>query len=285
MGMNVREHIIKIIENESNGIFPFFDGLKKYIPELLPDRVTIVGAYTGIGKTYAVVNFLNKLLNLRVSHRVLVVTTEMSVADYEARLIYLRAGLYENDLYNINNQDYIKLKKELDKYDEIKLEGTTIDYLYTNKFETIKEKAKGYDLVIIDYIQDLIVNGLYKPEDTMPVLSQELKALKEKRHVVCISQINNRHREAKLTTLPYAYGVELSRMIAHGLVLERVYKKSTNDLDREATNYILLKVAKNRYGDVGTLVLKINRGHYFTELDYVEKSDFEKMQRDRVLEI
>lgn len=282
--MNVREHIIKIIENQSNGIFPFFIGLKEFIPELLPDRVTAIGAYTGVGKTYAVANFLNNLLNLGVKHKILVVTTEMSVADYEARLIYLRSGLYENDLYNITEESYKTLKREIDKYDELKLEGITIDYLYTNKFETIKQKSKNYDLIIIDYIQDLIVNDFYKPEDTMPVLAQELKDLKQGRHIVCISQINNKHKENKLNTLPFAYGVEFSRMIAHGLVLERVYKKS-DDINREATNYILFKVSKNRYGNTGTLILKINKGHHFAELTYHEKVEFEEMRKSKVLEI
>jgi replicative DNA helicase len=274
--MTLRAHFQKLISNTGNNLKAFYPEMNKYIRTFKPDRITGIGAYTGVGKSYAVTNLLDHVLLTQPELKVLVVSTEMSEIDYEARIILMRAGAYEDQLEAGNNAKITAVKEALDNYTQAKYKNVT--FLYENIWENFAPKAKDYDLIIIDYIQDVVIMGEYKPEHTMPILSHKLKELKEGRHVIAVSQVNNKHQEQKLNTLPYAYGVEFSRVIAHGIVMARIQYKDADKFQDKYTDYLLMQIAKNRYGQEGKIVLKIHPGHRMKPLTVEELQHLESIK-------
>lgn len=281
MDINVREYLTNIIEDKGLNIPPFTPQLGEYIRGFRADRLSIIGAYTGVGKSYFVINVLDFILRSAYKTRVLVVSTEMSVDDYESRLVLMRAGLYENDLYNITSDSKKALFRSLESYEKSKLDNkNNITIIYENTWEKIAEHCKKnkYDLIILDYVQDISVNGLYRQEDTMPILAKKIEEIKTNAHVFCISQINNKHAEGNLFTLPFAYGLELSRKASHGIVLSRVKEKKGDEFSSRYTPYMVVNVMKNRGGKLGKFVMKVDRGHLYRQLDTREVLEFQNIK-------
>lgn len=276
---NLRQYFLDIKENTGLNIQPFFNPLAEYISGFRAGRITVIGAYTGIGKTYTIANILDIILKKQPKLRVLVVSTEMEVNDYEARIVLLRAGLYENHVYNLTQEQESRLLSKLGEYEDEQAKGNNnIEFVFENIFENLEErcKKKEYDLVIIDYIQDMVVQNKYKPEETMPILSQRLKSLKKDKHVMVVSQINNKHKEGSLSTLPFAYGTELGRVLAHAIVINRIEYKNSDKFKENFSDYLLFSVSKNRYGKTGKFILRVQPGHKFSEMSRIEQLDFDQ---------
>lgn len=280
--MNIKGQILQELQLYLDGKIKHipvgYSKLGYFINSFRKGRLSLIGAYTGAGKTFFVLNLVEEILKIAPSTKICIVSTEMSELDYITRLLCVRAGFYFQDFEREPEKFAPKLKEQLDNFTlHSEIQPTIVGMV--NKWEEIELQVSGFDIVIIDFIQDVSVDDKYKPEDTMPILTHKLRSVMQDSHVIAISQLNNKHIEHKLETFPFAFAVEMSRIVSHAILLKRIKIKDKQTGEKVYSPFLTVNILKNRYGAEGWFPLKIYPGHRFHELTQVELVEFENINK------
>jgi replicative DNA helicase len=218
------------------------------------NRLYVVAGRPGEGKTSLM---LDAARTAAVDHRqsVAFFSLEMSPAELTDRLVSQISGI---DSRRIEKRRLMDGEWERFSAAVEQLERANIDLLYRPGL-TIPELRqrclrKHYNMVIVDYLQLMIGESRTRENRVQEIsyLSRNLKALAGEIHapIVCASQMN-RQIESRAEKEPQLSDLRDSGSIEQDSdVVIFVYGKENNEDQRK------LKVAKQRNGPVGTVVVK-----------------------------
>ncbi len=251
------------------GILPPYEILQKTIRKFIPGTMIIIGAYTSIGKTALAVDLVARLLREGNPHTA-IFSVEMSTQQYILRLLanettfptwIIRENRVMMELQKIRlNQAYSHFKsKNLYIYDNL--------YNFADIRRAAADlKMNGLDIVIIDYVQNVICEGrtIY---ERMSWLSTQIFAMAKDLDVtvIALSQINNESaRDSDNPVLGYKGAGEIAAVADVGIMLEK---------DPEDKEGLIIKVRKNRDGR--TLEGRMKFTHEYTRLVEVKEDEEE----------
>lgn len=253
----------KNIEAGYPGLPPCYDLLRRTIRKVSPGHLFIVGAYTSVGKSAWLVDFICRMYGGIENPGIAVFSTEMSAEQYLLRMISNRTGIpswaiTENKLYPDQTETFVKeqiffSKRNLYLYDR----------LY--KIEDIERtarllKQRGLDIIAIDYLQNLWGEGTIY--DRMSRLAPLLQYLAKDLQitVIALSQVSNQFQREKGSGGVFGFkgAGEIAASADLAIELER---------DRDIKERMIFKVVKNRHGRLGEGAL--DYVNHFTRLEEV----------------
>jgi replicative DNA helicase len=268
---NINDEVNNYFKSGLRGFSIGSKSLEELTGRIEPTQLWIIGGYNGTGKSYFVLNIIEKMLqewrnNESLSPRIAVFSTELTAQDYIYRQILMKVGIYK-----------VNLEKNPKLY-MAKIQEVAINYLAERQlnphslnifgditsFEQIEDIINKLEImpniIFVDHIQDLSVSGRYKEEDTIPELALKFKKLAfEKRiAVIVVSQINNYSLQNdfdKNQLAPFSYGKQLNNKAHTSILLKR--EKVDGQLEDELQVYII----KARNGRLGKTGFKIKRGY------------------------
>lgn len=225
------------------GIDPDYDILRKTIRKFIPGTLIIVGAYTSIGKSAFAVDLVSRLYR-KGNPSIAIFSVEMSVQQYILRLLanettFPTYAIRENRI--AVDSHIARLDLAYRHFSEKKLH--IYDNLYN--FNDIRKSAAdikamgGLDIVIIDYVQNVLCEGrtIY---ERMSRLSTQIFAMAKDLGVtvIALSQVNNESaKDPDNPVIGYKGAGEIAAAADVGIWLE----KGANDR-------VTIKVRKNRDG-------------------------------------
>jgi replicative DNA helicase len=262
-----------------------FENIDNQVSRIQHGQLWTVGGYTGVGKSYFILNMIDGMLLEKESLKIAVFSTELSSEDYLLRYACMRVGIYKIQLQKnpyihtekVKEELMLILKEREDNPNSLDIYGDVSDYSDVEKVL----KGHDYDVAFVDYVQELSINGKYDVKDTMPMLGKKLKnlALTTKTAIIAVSQVNNyamKEDQSKSQVQPFSFGKELVQASSVAIYLER--KKANGVLDYVS----VVNVTKARDGQIGRSCFQIDSGYrlmpFKTEdsIDYLQKFDSKK---------
>jgi replicative DNA helicase len=231
-------------------------------------RLVVIGGRPGHGKSSVALHFAHVAAQQKIP--VLFFSLEMMKTELAEILLSGNSGISRTDTQNgkVSDSDFIELQRSARHIGNLPLRFFDNPDLSINQIIGIIKshiRKHGKSLVVIDYLQ------LIRPEKTSKVqireqqiaeISRALKrlTLSEKIPVILLSQLNRQGdtEEPKLSHLRESGAIEQDADIV--LFVWKPSKDGlTNDSDVAGyENLVQLKVAKNRQGRLGTLVVYEN---------------------------
>ncbi len=242
------------------GIEPPYDILRKTIRKFIPGTMIIVGAYTSQGKSALAIDTVARLYRVG-NPSIAIFSVEMSTQQYILRLLANETTIPTWMIRENRLQRDAKFALLDVAYSRLKTKRLTIyDNLYN--FSDIRKaaaalKLKGLDIIIIDYVQNVLCEGrtIY---DRMSRLSPQIFAMAKDLEVtvIALSQISNESaRDSDSPVIGYKGAGEIAAAADVGIMLEK---------HREIKEYLNIRVKKNRDGRTMDGVLKF--AHDYTRL-------------------
>lgn len=248
----------KNIETGYPGLYPCYDLLARTIRKIQPGHLIIVGAYTSVGKTAWLVDFICRQYRHGLDNPgIAVFSTEMSCEQYVLRMLANHTKIptwtiTENRCTAEQTQDLIKAQvffsqRNLYLYDRL--------YRIEDIERTARMiKSRGLDILAIDYLQNLWGDGsIYERMSKLaPVLQYMAKDLQIT--IIALSQVSNQFQREKGAGGVFGYkgAGEIAASADLGIELER---------DPQAKERLIFKVSKNRHGRIGEGVLEYVNGY------------------------
>lgn len=231
------------------GLDPGFKFLQRSIRALIPSHLWIVGGYTSIGKTTFVIDLIMRIL--KSDPGVAVFSLEMSSEQYALRMIANQTGISVLNLMF----DEIGDEQNMVIHDAFQMLSKTKVYLFDNVYRwneienicRILNKRVGIDLVVIDFIQNLLGKGsIY---DRMSQLSPKMQALAKELNltVMALSQVSNEAAKESLEIIGYKGAGEIAAAADLAIWLQRIEKEEGK---------VKALIRKNRHGPLGKRTLK-----------------------------
>lgn len=237
---NGKDYVNKLISGEVFGFSTGFEILDNSIGRIEPGTLTILGGYTGTGKSFFVANMINGTLNDEYKiPNIVVFSSELSEFDYVRRFVLMKTGIYKIQLQTKNDfqQDYIrKFKEAYESFiEDMRLNPYQLQIVKIKKFNDIENYLenceKKPDLIYIDWLQQLSIvtddkKTLYDEKDTMPIISDRIDSIRLKYNlaIVAVSQINNYMSNTDFNSNqlnPFSYGKQIAQIADNSLVITR----------------------------------------------------------------
>lgn len=248
----------KNIETGYPGLHPCYDLLARTIRKVSPGHLWICGAYTSIGKSAWLVDFICRMYRHGMDNPgIAVFSTEMSCEQYVLRMLANHTKIptwtiTENRCTAEQTQEIIKAQVFFSQRNL---------YLYDRlyRIEDIERtarllKSRGLDILCIDYLQNLWGDGsIYERMSKLaPILQYLAKDLQIT--IIALSQISNQSQREKGAGGVFGYkgAGEIAASADLGIELER---------DPQNKERLIFKVSKNRHGRVGEGVLEYVNGY------------------------
>lgn len=248
-----------------------YDQLDGYIGGLVPTRVIVVGADTGIGKSLFVQNLARNLIAAGVP--VLLFTTEMSAGEVVKRLVWMAAGLDPVFLRTLGSTSSFQRERVRDAMDRLAGVGLRIVDVGELSLGLIRSESRrhvashGVAVVIVDHVDMVSAEGKDRLAQ-LRAITAGIKAMAQDLDVcvVAVSHINRQsQRDGSLAhySLRDSASKEqdanqiilLSPVSPDGAVLSKVQMA---DWVRERGFVpVQAQVAKNRHGPEGTVRLRL----------------------------
>lgn len=230
------------------GLDPCYELLGRTVRRIAPGRLYVAGGYTSVGKSFWAGDLISRLYR-QGNPGIAVFSTEMSTQQYMLRFLSNDSEIPSyciEDNLPLQIHQYNRLIAAKDRFRAANL------YLYDNLYRygdiektATKLKAKnGLDIVVIDYVQNLWVDGSSIYERMAKIAPQLLVMAKEMEvTVIVLSQVSNEAAKGEANGIIGFKGAgEIAAAADVAIWLER-YK---ND-----TNLLKVTVRKNRHGRVG----------------------------------
>lgn len=265
------------ISGKPLGMSTGFKDLDRMTGRIEEGNLVVIGGFPGVGKSYMVFNMIDRMREEKADLKVAVFSTELSEDDYILRYICMRLGIWKNQLQDhvITYAEEIKkqLKSLLDKNNPFKLEiFGSITTLEQVEEQLLKDK---YDIVFIDFTQQLTARGHYDTKDCMPIVAKELKriALERRIGIIAMSQVNlyamkSEFKQDETISPPFSYGKELNESASMAISLSR--KKTEGSFEDK----LIFDVVKAREGMIGRTLMQINPGYRLNEIPYEERVSY-----------
>lgn len=252
----------KITAMQEGGLLGFSTGFR-LLDEMTygweESKVWVAGGYTGVGKTYFLINLVNTLLEQGVV--CVIFSLEMTRNEIIDRILSLRTGLTIPQLYATKTT---KARKDLitnawkKLVDEVNNKQLFV-FEDCRNYNQIKSRTKKIAQVArvgfvgLDYIQ-LVEGEDERDYEVLKHTSFKLQAMaKELRtSVLILSQIDNAtHKEGdKSPLLGFKGSGDIGQVADVAIRIKRIYEKDSNS---KYTNEYILSVRKNRNGTTGDL--------------------------------
>jgi replicative DNA helicase len=252
------------IEKGYPGIHPCYNLLSRTIRKVSPGHLWVVGAYTSVGKSAWLVDFICRIYRYGMDNPgIAIFLTEMSCEQYLLRELsnYTTIptwAITENSCRPEQIAALIKAQvffstRNLYLYDRL--------YRIEDMERTARMlKGKGLDIIAIDYLQNLWGEGsIYERMSRLaPVLQYLAKDLQVT--IIALSQVSNQFQREKGSGGVFGYkgAGEIAASADIGIELER---------DQTVKEKMIFKVVKNRHGRIGEGVLEYVHG--YTKFDEV----------------
>lgn len=231
--------------------------LERTIRKVMPGHLWICGAYTSIGKTAFLVDFIRRQFKNFTPPAVAIFSTEMSCEQYILRLI---SNMTKVPSWAITEK-MIKPEQEAEvvraQISLSKMPLHIYDKFY--RIEDIERQARklkeesGLEIMAIDYLQNIWGEGTIY--DRMSRLAPVLQYLAKELEItiIALSQVNNEHaKDSKTDLFGYKGAGEIAASADVGIELER---------DRVVKEKLVFRVKKNRHGRTGEGCLEYVAGY------------------------
>lgn len=259
--------LVESIENGEyfkNSFTTGFKILDRKVGRMRPGEMWVIGGYNGAGKSYWLINMLDGLLAENPKANILVCSSEMDERRYMLRWACKRVGCWVKDL-EMNPQEWGgKVKQELKNITENHWNNVHIAG-YAREFSEVIELAGNgeWDIVFIDFLQNLIMDGVYSESEKMPIMATDISNMLQKTGTVgvVLSQMNNQamtkdfQRNAHALT-GLSYGKELNHFAQTTMILGRTWNENGETLPT-----VLVDIKKARSGQTGHSEFEIERGY------------------------
>lgn len=255
----------KNIEAGYPGFPACYNLLSRTIRKVSPGHLWVLGAYTSVGKSAWLVDFICRMYRGLNNPGIAVFSTEMSCEQYLLRMLSNNTGIpswaiTENKLRPEQIEAVIRAQVLLSKHNL---------YLYDRiyKIEDMERTARmlkdrGLDIIGIDYLQNMWGEGtIYERMSRLaPVLQYLAKELQVT--IIALSQVSNQFQREKGSGGVFGYkgAGEIAASADLGIELER---------DLKCKERMIFRVAKNRHGRIGEGVLEYVSG--FTRFEEVQE--------------
>lgn len=247
------------------GIATGFDYIDNLSEGILPNSLTVIGGYSGAGKTSLAINFIANILDQ--GKRVVMFSLEMGSNEIYAKLIALVADLNPMKILKgfLSEEEFARVEEAKARVYEYKFEVfDNIRNLDKLKMAMIKESLiEKPDLFVIDYIQ-MIADPKYKTTvERMSVIPNELKDVSKSTGVpiIAISSISNADARTKNDEVGGYKGsgdIEFAADLA--IKLLNVDDRETRDAKKKERRpiYIDLLITKQRHGATGAIQMSFH---------------------------
>jgi len=272
--IELQEKINNVLIRKKLGWTYGIDKLDDLAGRMEVGQVITLGGFSGTGKSYFVLNMINGirkewLENLNtdlVPPNIAVFTTEMEQIAYEQRHICMNAGIYWNNYLRNPELHYDKIQKSFDDYYANKfVEPNFLQIFQVLSLEDIEKTLENVtikpNIVFIDHVQNLSVNGKSDNKDTMPIIGNRVREIAKKFNValIVVSQVNisslTKENNPKHSSVqPFSWGKELLQSSHTAIFISR----SINEGVVEPT--IQVGIIKCRDGNKGWFEMYVNDG-------------------------
>ena len=261
---NVIDELFANSEKDCTGLRTGFSDLDKLLDGLHESELIIIAARPAMGKTAFA---LNIAMNAAKDHKVLLFSLEMSKNELVKRLMSMQTGLSSETIKHptrLSNEFQQRIWDFADEINKCKLviSDTADQSIAAIKATTriVKNKLKGLDLIIIDYLTLIKATKANSREQEVAEISRFLKMLaKEYRvPVVALAQVNRNaegrsEKKPALADLRESGAIEQDADVVMFLYREEYYNPAT---ERQHTCDVI--IAKHRNGAVGDIQLYFN---------------------------
>lgn len=262
-----QQEVIERLKNGEStiGLSTGFEKIDQSSEGLLPRTLTILGGYSGIGKTSLAVNIINNVL--RNKKRVVMFSLEMGASEIFTKLIALNAGLNPMKML----KGFLR-EDEIEKMEQSKAEVYEMNFeIYDDirefdkiKMAMIKESMTDKpDLLVVDYLQ-MVSDSKYKTlQERLSAIVNEMKGVAKQTDIpiLAISSISNadaRNQSDEVGGYKGSGDIEFASDLA--LKLVNVDDRETRDemkKNRKPT-YIDLIITKQRHGATGAIQMSFD---------------------------
>jgi replicative DNA helicase len=257
------------IEKGYPGLNPGYDLLARTIRKVTPGHLWVVGAYTSVGKSAWLVDFICRQYRKSFDNPgIAIFSTEMSAEQYILRLLSNHTkipswAITENSCHpqqqaELVNAQIFYSQRNLYVYDKLyRIEDI-------DRAARLIKKTRRLDIIAIDYLQNTWGEGtIYERMSRLaPILQYLAKELQVT--IIGLSQVSNQFQRDKSSSGVFGFkgAGEIAASADVGIELER---------DSEDKSKIIFKVSKNRHGRTGQGMLVYLPG--YVRLDEVDDNE------------
>ena len=263
--------VAKYLNNVRDGVIvghtSGFTELDQLAGRIGSGQIWTFGGATGIGKSYFVLNMIDRIVCNNLKPSIAVFSTELSREEYIIRLLFKRCGIWRGAFENNPKKYYDSLQKELNTLTEKYYMNSDIFKIYGNiafieQIEKVLSESKVKpSLVFIDYVQELQVEGLFRDAEVMLTVAQKLKQMSALYGItfIVMSQVNLYsqgigYNAGARHTAPLSFGKHLNHVSHTVGILSR------DKNEGKVSNLMKMSIYKARGGRGGDLFYEIGNG-------------------------
>lgn len=242
------------------GIKTHYSILDKVLNGLNKQDFIILAARPSMGKTAFALN-LFKNVGVRSKAKTALFNLEMSKAQMYKRLLSIITGIEMDKVKKglLNDKEWTEISNTSGLLAQLKNSIRVFDKVMTLNgiIAECKKMSKqgGLDVVIIDYLQLISINGKQSREQEVSSISRQLKMLAKELDctVIALSQLSRAceartNKRPMLSDLRESGSIEQDADIVMFLYRDEYYNPDTEDKDN-----IECIISKNRNGELGTI--------------------------------
>lgn len=232
-------------------------------------QIYLIGGFSGVGKSYFAINLINTLLESNEQVKVLVNSTELKDTRYVQRLVCLRMGIWEIDLVN----DVAKYQSAVEaEAFKVYTHPKAANVLVYGKQYSMEELQKIVaqekpDIVIVDYIQEMMIHNEPRVDKKMPALKEAITTMANENDcaVFVLSQVNqsaaNKDYKEEFGNA-FNWGVDFYNAADVAIKLYRERKEGVSQ------DTLYAQVLKGRMSGETTFEFSIHPGYKLTTRHY-----------------
>lgn len=253
------EEIEKNYKNRNDySLYTGISDLDDKILGLHNGELTIIGARPGVGKTTFALQIAQKIAERK--KKVAILSLEMSDVQLIQKLISKKTGVnsYKMRSGNLEDDDWEKIAEGLGELCDLPIRIITKAFNIQQIEKTIRKlKNKNeLDLVVIDYIQLIKNQGNFSSrEQQVADISRTLKLLTLELNIpiIALCQLNRNANKTEPTLADLRESGSIEQDADNVFFLYQEKEQDTPIVD------IVLKIAKQRNGEIGKVNLKFNK--------------------------
>ncbi len=249
------------------GLDSGFDELNDMLNGICKPDLVIVAGRPAMGKTTFAMNIAEQVA-IKDNKDVLVFSLEMSAEQIMSRTVCSIGTINGQNLLRADMTDgeWNKVTKATAEISKSKIEFNDTPALQLSELRSIarRQKKKGLDLIVVDYLQLLRFGGTNARHEEISEISRGLKALAKELNIpiIALSQLSRNleqrpNKRPIMSDLRESGSIEQDADIIIFLYRDEVYNEETPD-----AGFAEIIIAKHRNGRIGTIKVRFE-GQYF----------------------
>ena len=233
------------------------------VMSLRPGNTYCIAARPAMGKTSFVLNIIDNLL--QEGKRIYLVSTEMQKEEIMEKFITMKQAISNEDFRSLPEEHKLERYKELYSYNAAKNSELLIDSSSFQLYDTIARiralhKEKPLDLVVIDYLQQLELDGNINRVQVVSEITRKYKLLSSelKIPIIEVSQLSRKVEERAikipiLSDLRESGSIEQDMSGVIFIYRPAYYGIEEDDNGNDISNLAEIMIAKNKFGRRGKI--------------------------------